>query len=92
MADCIFLLAGPTVDGERASEPLVQVRLAAEGSERGLRFARIVRGDVFGETEFVHAGLDPRPATRISTARTLTPARIIGLAWSDLATLFDLDP
>ena len=91
-ADCIFLLAGPSGSGERASEPLVQIRLAEDGSERGLRFARIVRGDIFGEAELVSAGLDPRPTTRISTARALTPVRVIGIPWTDLVVLFDLDP
>ncbi len=91
-ADCIYVLAGPPGAGEGAPEPLVQVRLAEDGSERGLRFARIVRGDIFGEAELMSAGLDPRSAKRVSTARALTPVRVIGLGWSDLAALFDLDP
>jgi CRP-like cAMP-binding protein len=70
----------------------VQVRLVEEGMERGLRFARIVRGDILGEAELVTAGLDPRPTTRISSARALTPVRVVGLPWTDLVALFDIDP
>lgn len=91
-ADCIFLLAGARDSGQGAPEPLVQVRLAGDASGRGPRFARIVRGDIFGEAEFLSSGLDPRPATRTSVARALTPARVIGLQWSDLAGIFDIDP
>ncbi len=91
-ADSIFLLARVGAAGERASEPLVQVRLAEHGWKRGLRFARIVRGDIFGEAELVSAGLDPRPVTRISTARALTAARVISIPWTDLTALFELDP
>ena len=91
-ADCIFLLASPSSGGERAAEPLVQVRLAEDGLERGLRFARVVRGDIFGEAELVGAGLDPRPSTRISTARALTPVRVVGVPWAELTALFEIDP
>jgi CRP-like cAMP-binding protein/tetratricopeptide (TPR) repeat protein len=91
-ADCIFLLAGPRDTAANAPEPLVQVRLAGEGTTRGPRFARIVRGDVFGEAEFLSAGLDPKPVLRKSAARALTPGRVIGIQWSALAELFDLDP
>ena len=95
-ADCIFLLAGQREASERAFEPLVQVQLSADGSsgrgDRAARLARIVRGDVFGETEFVGAGLDPKPGVRASTARALTPARTIAVAWKDLAELFELEP
>jgi CRP-like cAMP-binding protein len=88
-ADSIFLLSG---SGQGGPESLVQVRLAGDASGRGPRFVRIVRGDIFGEAEFLSAGLDPRPATRMSVARALTPARVIALQWSDLASLFDIDP
>jgi CRP-like cAMP-binding protein len=88
-ADSVFLLSE---SGQGASEPLVQVRLSGGASGRGPRFARIVRGDIFGETEFLSAGLDPRPAIRTSVARALTSGRAIGLTWIDLADLFDIDP
>src|SRR5687767_7186756 len=61
-ADSIFLLA-PAKD--QGGEPLVQIRLAQNGSKRALRFARVVSGDIFGEAELVTAGLDPRKGTRI---------------------------
>ena len=91
-ADCIFLLAGGRDAGQGGPEPLVQVRLAGEGTGRGPRYARIVRGDIFGEAEFLSAGLDPRPSTRSSLARALTPGRVIGVPWPVLTELFELDP
>ncbi len=93
-ADCIYLLTGQREAG--ASEPLVQVHLAADASSvrggRAARLARVVRGDVFGETEFLTAGLDPRPATRASSARALTRARSIAVSWQELSELFALEP
>ena len=84
-ADCIFLLAGQRESGERASEPLVQVSLSADAHSaragRAARLARVVRGDIFGETEFLGLGLDVQPATRKSAARALTPARTIAVSW-----------
>ena len=91
-ADSIFLLTGARDSGQGGPEPLVQVRLAGDASGSGPRFARIVRGDIFGEAEFLSAGLDPRPAARITMARALTPARVIALQWSDLTSIFDIDP
>ena len=91
-ADCIFLLAGQREAGERASEPLVQVKLSPDSSGRAARLARVVRGDVFGETELLGAGLDPRPAVRTSAARALTPVRTIAVSWRDLSDIFALDP
>lgn len=90
-ADSIYLLA-PAKAFQPGPDPLVQVRLAQNGSGPPLRYGRVVRGDIFGEVELVGAGLDPRQAVRVSTARALTPSRIIPLAWSELARLFDLDP
>ncbi len=91
-ADSIFLLTVARDAGPGLAEPLVQVRLSDAAAGRGPRFARIVRGDIFGEAELLTAGLDPRPTTRSSSARALTPARVIALPWSELAALFDLDP
>jgi len=87
-ADSVFLLI-PARD--QGGEPLVQIRLAQSGSKRALRFARVVNGDIFGEAELVSAGLDPRKGTRITSARALTPARIINVSWSDMIALFELD-
>ena len=99
-ADSVFLLAAAREGGERASEPLVQVRLASETAGdapsgrggRGARLARIVRGDVFGETELLAAGLDPRAGVRTTAARALTPARTLAIPFRDLAEIFALDP
>lgn len=88
-ADNVCLLA-PARD--QGGEPLVQIRLAGDGAKRALRFARVVGGDIFGETELVHAGLDPKKSSRITSARALTPGRLIGIPWADLVALFDLDP
>lgn len=87
-ADSVFLLAPPR---EQGGEPLVQIRLSQDGAKRPLRFARVVNGDIFGETELLSSGLDPRKGSRITSARALTPARIFGITWSDLVSLLDLD-
>ena len=91
-ADCIFLVAAAHEGAQGVPEPLVQVRLTRDATERAVRLVRVVRGDVFGEAELVAAGLDPRPGARTTSARALTAARLIALPWSDLADLFDLDP
>jgi CRP-like cAMP-binding protein len=89
-ADCVYLLVAAR-DGQGGAEPLVQVRLAREASERAVRFVRVVRGDIFGETEFLSAGLDPRPGKRTTSARALTASRVCGIPWSDLRELLELD-
>lgn len=91
-ADCVYLLAAVKETGERASEPLVQVQLSADASGRAARLTRVVRSDVFGETELLAAGLDPKPSARVSAARALTPARAVALHWRELAELFALEP
>ena len=71
----------------------MQVRLAQDGAGRALRFARIVRGDIFGETEFLAAGLDPKAGTRITIGAGADAGRAsIGYPWTDLAALFEIDP
>jgi CRP-like cAMP-binding protein len=91
-ADSIFLLMVPRDTSQGAPEPLVQIRISKGASEHAVRVARVVRGDIFGETEFAAAGLDPRPGRRITSARALTASRVVAVSWAELAAIFDLDP
>lgn len=89
-ADSIFLLAAAPHSG--TTEPLVQLRLADGGTGKGVRLGRVVRGDILGEAEFLSAGLDVKPVVRTTVARALTPGRVIGISWTELAALFEIDP
>jgi CRP-like cAMP-binding protein len=91
-ADGVFVLSAARDAGAGGAEPLVQVRLVQDGAARALRLARIVKGDVFGETELLAAGLDPKAGKRTTNARALTAGRAIGLSYADLAELLEIDP
>ena len=91
--DALYLLLGTRVNGEGLDvDPLVQIELKSPTDKRGLRFERIVHGEIFGELELLEQGLVPKDAKRTSSATALTPASVVPLPLSLLAALIEADP
>jgi CRP-like cAMP-binding protein len=70
--DAVYLLLGARARSDGLDvDPLVQLELKPDTGKRGLRFERIVHGEIFGELELLEQGLVPKGAThphRLATA------------------------
>lgn len=87
-ADAVYFLLGTQQRGNGlAVDPLVQVELKPQSGKRGLRFERIVHGEIFGELEFLEQGLRAKTVQRTTSAFTLTPAAVVPLRLALLADL-----
>jgi CRP-like cAMP-binding protein len=87
-ADAIYFLLGARAAGDGLDiDPLVQVELKPESGKHGLRFERIVHGEIFGELELLEHGLMPSAIERTTSACALTPAAVVPLPLSLLADL-----
>jgi CRP-like cAMP-binding protein len=90
--DAVYLLLGARERGDGlAVDPLVQLELKPDAGKRGLRFERIVHGEIFGELELLEQGLAPKGAKRTTSATALTPASIVPLPLTLLADLIERD-
>ena len=90
--DSIYLLLGARGRGDGLDvDPLVQLELKPDAGKRGLRFDRIVHGEIFGELELLEQGLAPKGAKRTTSATALTPASVVPLPLTLLADLIECD-
>ena len=90
--DAVYLLLGARERGDGLNvDPLVQLELKPDAGKRGLRFERIVHGEIFGELELLEQGLAPKGAKRTTSATALTPASVVPLPLALLADLIERD-
>jgi CRP-like cAMP-binding protein len=90
--DAVYLLLGARPGGDGLDvDPLVQLELKPDAGKRGLRFERIVHGEIFGELELLEQGLAPQGAKRTTSAFALTPASVVPLPLALLADLIERD-
>ncbi len=90
--DAVYLLLGARPAGDGLDvDPLVQLELKPDAGKRGLRFERIVHGEIFGELELLEQGLAPQGAKRTTSAFALTPASVVPLPLALLADLIERD-